>query len=139
MSGKIACPKTYSAPCIFNYSLVSSGRPDGWVPPPAVMDFDVQNEPTEQFVSSAFTCENETLRLYNLTADPFEKINIAKDNSKIVKDLMERLEKYLKSMISPNIKDEIEEGNPNNFGGFWSPGWCQSEPQEVDPVIITID
>lgn len=64
------------------------------------------------------------VRLYNLTQDPYEKVNLAGDNPYLVKNLLEKLEKYKMSMISPNIAKEIPQGNPKNFHGFYQPGWC---------------
>ena len=47
-------------------------------------------------------------------------------------EMMKRLEAYEKSMITPNIGPEIENGNPRHFNGTFSPGWCQSEPNVYD-------
>ena len=60
--------------------------------------------------------------------------NIANENPEVVNDLMERLSKYFKSMIPIDVTAEVKEGNPNNFGGFWGPGWCQSEPKLQENV-----
>ena len=27
-------------------------------------------------------------------------------------------------MVAPDIAGRLEEGNPSNFGGVWSTGWC---------------
>ena len=59
----------------------------------------------------------------------FKKDNIANENPEVVNDLMQRLSKYFKSMIPIDVTPEVKEGNPNRFGGFWGPGWCQAEPK----------
>ena len=37
---------------------------------------------------------------------------------------------FYESMIPPHIADKTKAENPNNFGGFWSPGWGKSEPKK---------
>ena len=111
------------------------GKPDGWTPPPKVMDVSKDDrkiyEFTELFKTTleVGTCEAKLVRLFNLTNDPFEKDNIAYKNPNIVEELTQRLSKYVKTMITPDLAPETKKGNPNRFGGFFGPGWCQSEPQ----------
>ena len=50
--------------------------------------------------------------------------------------MMQRLEEYRESMISPDVAPDSEKGNPMHFNGTFSPGWCRSEPSHVD---ISID
>lgn len=101
------------------------GKPDGWIPPPKVM-----NLPAEQIkdMQSHFFAFEDTIRLFNLTSDPYEKVNLALTYPSIVTDLKARLSKYSKTMIKPDIGAEIQAGNPNNFGGFFTSGWCKAEP-----------
>ena len=66
--------------------------------------------------------------LYNLSDDPYEYNNIAQGNKKMVDKMMKKLAEYQSTMIPPHIANEIKEGNPNNFNGAWSSGWCESEP-----------
>ena len=57
-------------------------------------------------------------RLYNLTADPFEKNNLANQMVDVVESLKNRLKKYFKTMIPPDIAPEIIDGNPNRYEIF---------------------
>ena len=41
-------------------------------------------------------------------------------------------------MIPIDVTPEVKEGNPNNFGGFWGPGWCQSEPKIQEDYLTEI-
>ena len=82
---------------------------------------DLTNQKTNNF-------ENDFVRLYNLTSDPYENENLAISHPDVVDDLMGRLSKYVESMIAPQKTDEIAAGNPNENGGFYGPGWCQSLP-----------
>ena len=123
--------------------LGNPGKIDGWIPPPEVVDLA---EPEKEFNSivnhyfsssqDMFNCKVEPqegeekfkIRLFNLTADPFEKHNLASELPEIVSDLMEKLEKYFNSMIPPDNAAEIIDGNPNRHGGFLGPSWCKAEP-----------
>ena len=115
------------------------GKIDGWIPPPKVMSVPVNElmkllEPHPdgpQMPDYPVQCSDKTqVRLFNITADPYEKNNIARENPEIVMDMTRRLMEYHRTMIPPDIHEEIEAGNPNLHGGFWVPGWCKSEPHD---------
>ena len=99
------------------------GKPDGWIPPPKVMNLSAEQIKDLQ---SHFFAFEESVRLFNLTNDPYEKENLALTYPSIVADLKARLSKYFKTMIKPDIADEVQAGNPNNFGGFFTTGWCKA-------------
>ncbi len=63
-------------------------------------------------------------RLFNLTADPLETNNIADLHPELVLSMMERIAEIEVTAVPADDPDDAEAGNPNNFGGFWSPGWC---------------
>ena len=75
-----------------------------------------------------FVCEDslDSIRLFNLTSDPYENVNLALNYPSIVTDLKARLSKYFKTMIKPDIATQVQAGNPNNFGGFFNTGWCKA-------------
>ena len=111
--------------------LGDPGKPDGWIPPPKVLDLDEQdfNDIFHHYVTSYDnSCNDIQIRLFNLTADPFEKHNLANEMHDVVKDLTNHLQKYFKTMIPPDNAAEIIDGNPNRHGGYLSPGWCKAEP-----------
>ncbi|XP_070532645.1 arylsulfatase J-like isoform X2 [Ptychodera flava] len=66
------------------------------------------------------------LYLYNLKDDPIERYNLAEKMSGKVRTLTARLEEYKKKYVPSFKRSEarIKEGQPDNFGGVWSPGWC---------------
>ena len=68
------------------------------------------------------------VRLYNLTADPSERNNIAAGNPGVVAQMRERLHRHEETMIPPNVHAEVAEGNPNRHGGFYATGWCEALP-----------
>ena len=58
--------------------LGNPGKPDGWTPPPEVMEISKDDSKIHEFtelfrMSDVSTCEAKPVRLYNLTHDPFEK------------------------------------------------------------------
>ncbi len=119
--------------------LGDPGKPDGWIPPPKVLNVPAQeiqdlfkpnSDGNSQGYDFAAYCNKLQVRLFNLTADPFEENNIAAENPEIVMKLTRRLQDYHRTMIPPDITAEIKEGNPNLHGGFYGPGWCQSEPRK---------
>ena len=66
--------------------------------------------------------------LFDLKKDPYEYTNIARYNIDVVEEMLQRYKEYESTMIPAFTADEIEEGNPINFNGIWSSGWCKSEP-----------
>ena len=71
---------------------------------------------------------DQKVRLYNLTADPSERNNIAAGNPGVVAQMRERLRRHEETMIPPNVHAEVAEGNPNRHGGFYATGWCEALP-----------
>ena len=90
--------------------------------------FDSNHSKDNKLRQKAYKIDDWPIYLYNLKKDPYEYNNIADENHDIVEEMKMKLEEYRLSMISPHIADETKEGNPSNFNGVWSPGWCESEP-----------
>ena len=110
--------------------LGNPGKPDGWIPPPSVVEVVNENEEIEALnnLFASYDCSVPHVQLYNLTADPYEKINIAAQHPKIVQELTQKLQAYGATMIPPDNAPEIEDGNPNKHGGVYGPGWCTAQP-----------
>ena len=120
------------------------GRPDGWIQPDSVVDEeeDVVNLNKKEVES---VHKSEDLLLFHLDEDPYEKINLATKFPAITKYLSKLLDKYeviflftnqncsfIKArMVAPDIAGRLEEGNPSNFGGVWSTGWCNVSNETV--------
>ncbi|BFZ22838.1 hypothetical protein BsWGS_25876 [Bradybaena similaris] len=70
---------------------------------------------------------NDTLSarlLFNLKDDPYEEHNLYDQLPKVAKKLHDRLMKYKKRYVPPNFPQPSPLADPENYGGFWSPGWC---------------
>ena len=98
--------------------------------------YNIYNHPTSRIIrlySAALFLKtkyklNEEIYLFNLKDDPNEHDNLATVYPDLVEDLKARLAEYEATMIPPDTTSEIVDGNPANFGGVWSTGWCDSEP-----------
>ncbi|XP_064601366.1 arylsulfatase B-like [Liolophura sinensis] len=96
------------------YKLIkgSAGRYNGWYRPPTKHS-DLKMD-TFQY----------NYRLYDIEADPTEHFDLASQLPQVVSMMRDRLENYRKSMVPAGDLPDDPAGNPKNFGGVWSPGWC---------------
>ncbi|XP_046578742.1 arylsulfatase B-like isoform X4 [Haliotis rubra] len=63
-------------------------------------------------------------QLYNLTADPTERHNLATKFPDLLASMKQRLEGWRQSMVPAHYPPRDPKGDPKNWGGVWSPGWC---------------
>ena len=112
------------------------GMPDGRIPPSEVI-YVYQTNREIRALNRLFASEDlgwNSVLLFNLTADPFEKTNVAAQHPKIVEELAQKLKDYEKTMIPPDNTPEIKAGNPNLHGGVYGPGWCTAQPNSMSLV-----
>ena len=62
--------------------------------------------------------------LFNLLHDPGELNNLYEEEMLIVAELEERLDEVIAALPEGFYPDQSEAGDPENFGGVWSDGWC---------------
>nr|XP_045604443.1 uncharacterized protein LOC123762130 [Procambarus clarkii] len=80
---------------------------------------------TIQQLSQRATNENDIqISLYNIEEDPEERVNLASEQVEVVEELLEYLLEEQRRYVPADIKPQVPEANPANFGGVWSPGWC---------------
>ena len=61
----------------------------------------------------------------SLPDDPEERTDLIEEFPEIAEDLELRLAEYVENMVPAyNPDNKPDEADPDNFGGFWSPGWC---------------
>jgi len=97
------------------------GKPDGWIPPAEVSD---QGEEEAEEAFKGTDTRSDQLLLFNLDFDPDEKTNLVSDYPAITDYLCKLLDQYQAGMVEPDIAAEVQEGNPSNYDGVWSTGWC---------------
>ena len=93
--------------CSFAPAQKGSMCPDGWV------HLDGSIEPPPYTPSLTW--------LFNITADPNERNNVADNYPEVVKQLKERIEYYNSTHIHQIITPFDPKCNPANFGGVWTP------------------
>jgi len=113
--------------------LGNPGQPDRAIPVEEVIEMDEALEEQLNYLLHLFASTDipcPLVRLYNLTADPNEQHNLAKEMPEHVELLTERLQPYFDTMLAPHVAKQVPEGNPNlENGGFWGPGWCTAQPE----------
>ena len=64
--------------------------------------------------------------LFDVDADPTERINLARERRDILEMMKARLAQLMPSYVDPlyNLHGRTTKCDPANFGGVWSPGWC---------------
>ena len=69
------------------------------------------------------------LYLFNLETDPNETVNLAGDNKEVMKILMKKVRRMMKSgkVVKPDTPFLRESSNPRYYGGIVSPGWCKAK------------
>jgi len=72
--------------------------------------------------------KSDLLYLFNLETDPNETVNLVYENKHVMKLLMKKIRRIMKSgkMVRPDIPFLRERSNPKYYGGFVSPGWCKA-------------
>ncbi|XP_070199395.1 arylsulfatase B-like isoform X2 [Littorina saxatilis] len=63
-------------------------------------------------------------QLYNIRNDPEERHDLADTEPQTMKMMMDRLHKWMASGVPPQNTHTDPRGDPKNWGGVWTPGWC---------------
>merc|ERR1719500_1243277 len=64
------------------------------------------------------------IQLFDLAADPAEKVNLAADLPDVVALLKERVIAHFLNLRPRDVPDETDLGHPVRWGGYYGPGWC---------------
>ena len=62
--------------------------------------------------------------LFNVEEDPEEKKDLTKKQPKILEKLRQKTREFYGSFIPRDYPSLSQKGNPKNFDGIWSSGWC---------------
>ena len=72
---------------------------------------------------------SDLLYLFDLDTDPNETVNLSHENKQVMKILMKKVRRIMKSgkMVKPDTPFLRERSNPKYYGGIVSPGWCKAK------------
>lgn len=74
--------------------------------------------------------------VYDLINDPTERINLKDKLPNILQLLQKRLQELSRTRVRPLPEKNIPAGNPNKFGGVYTPGWCKPiESPKIADII----
>ncbi|XP_078326537.1 arylsulfatase B-like [Crassostrea virginica] len=104
-----------------DYKLISGypGPYQGWYKPDQV-DYRHYEESTLNEIRPFI----DQIMLFNLKDDPNEHVDLSKKHPDIVEKLKKRLDEYHKQIVPANFPGVTKASDPDNYGGFWTPGWC---------------
>ena len=98
-----------------------------WIPPPEWNQHLPLNGDTDQDVPKdrplyfrpALSTQN--VWLFNVTADPEERLDISESRPEVVRQLLDRLLYYNSTAVPPRYPKPDPNSNPKKHGGVWGP------------------
>ncbi|XP_061179842.1 arylsulfatase B-like [Saccostrea echinata] len=104
-----------------DYKLIDGypGYYQGWYKPDQVVKENHEEAPAN--VTFPFA---DTMMLFNLKDDPNEHVDLSKKLPDVVSKLKSRLDSYHKQIVPADFPPSSKSAAPQNYGGFWTPGWC---------------
>uniref|UniRef100_T1J5L8 Sulfatase N-terminal domain-containing protein n=1 Tax=Strigamia maritima TaxID=126957 RepID=T1J5L8_STRMM len=112
-----------------NYKLINGpgGQSNEWYLEEATKDMSYNNSFIFQYASEGktpYNIDDRSPKLFNLAVDPYEKNNLAQKEPNKLEELRRRFNYYFR-IAKPAVEIPNDPtGDPNNFGGIFSPGWC---------------
>ncbi|KAF2358236.1 Sulfatase N-terminal [Trinorchestia longiramus] len=64
------------------------------------------------------------MQLYDVEDDPTERLDLVEIQTPVVKLMLTRLLQEQPRYCPPDLPPDDSKGDPDNFDGAWSPGWC---------------
>ncbi|XP_042209997.1 arylsulfatase J-like isoform X2 [Homarus americanus] len=86
---------------------------------------------TTQQLLHLLNTDMQQIRLYNITEDPEERVNLAATQEAVVRQMLQVILHQMSRYVPADIKPNDPSANPIFWGNIWSPGWCQ--PQSASP------
>ncbi|KAK7098569.1 arylsulfatase B-like [Littorina saxatilis] len=107
-----------------DYKLMtgSPGNYNDWYPVPGLNDV-----PAYVSHSDDDTHRNQVRwkpRLYNIREDPEERTDLSHSLPDVMRFITSRLQFWMASGVPPQNAPLDPRGDPKNWGGVWTPGWC---------------
>ncbi|XP_043240335.1 arylsulfatase J-like [Amphibalanus amphitrite] len=113
----------------------SPGRYNDWYPVPdsngdAVQDLsdavniDNEDEVDVMDVSASRHGDPQPVYLFNVTADPDERVDLAEQMPDVVKRMQDRVLELMEDLVPADYPKQIIDGYPTK--GLWETGWCDA-------------
>ncbi|XP_073496043.1 arylsulfatase J [Phyllobates terribilis] len=97
-----------------------------WVPPQSFSNIGLNRWHNERVSPT----NGKSLWLFNITADPFERIDLSEKYPDVVKQLLRRLAQFNKSAVPVRYPPKDPRSNPKLNGGVWGPWYKESKKQK---------
>lgn len=108
----------------------TAGTPSQWYLPEDVNGI-YDNEYYEYEAVEKDETNSTSLQLFNLADDPNETTDLSSTHKEIVKKLLSAFKSHESRSVPPINLPPDPAGNPNRFGGVFTPGWCDAI---IDPT-----
>ncbi|OXB68186.1 hypothetical protein ASZ78_012284 [Callipepla squamata] len=113
-----------------NHWKLLTGNPgySDWVPPQAFSNMGPNRWHNERVSWSA----GKTVWLFNITADPYERVDLSAKYPDVVKQLLRRLSQFNKTAVPVRYPPKDPRSNPKLNGGVWGPWFKEDEKKKSD-------
>lgn len=109
-----------------DWKLLTGNVGDGdWIPPQALPSGPERWKKLEKRRNKL----GKSVWLFNVTSDPFERLDLAEARPEVVKHLLTRLAEYNQTAVMARNPPDDPMADPGLHGGVWSP-WLDLEGQE---------
>ncbi|XP_043917545.1 arylsulfatase J [Protopterus annectens] len=99
-----------------------------WVPPQAFTSVALSRWHSERVSLDI----GQSVWLFNITADPYERIDLSSKYPKVVKQLLKKLAQYNKTAVPVRYPPRDPRSNPRLNGGVWGP-WYKDNRRQSKP------
>lgn len=108
-----------------NHWKLLTGNPGygDWVPPQSFTNVGLSRWHNERVSLSG----GKSLWLFNITADPYERVDLSKKYPEVVKQLLRKLAQFNKSAVPVRYPPKDPRSNPKLNGGVWGPWYKESK------------
>ncbi|XP_069832909.1 arylsulfatase J [Dendropsophus ebraccatus] len=116
-----------SAIRVNQWKLLTGNPGNGdWVPPQSFSNIGLNRWHNERVSLT----NGKSLWLFNITADPYERVDLSERYPDIVKQLLRRLAQFNKSAVPVRYPPKDPRSNPKLNGGVWGPWYKESKKQK---------
>ncbi|XP_056421409.1 arylsulfatase J isoform X2 [Hyla sarda] len=116
-----------SAIRVNQWKLLTGNPGNGdWVPPQGFSNIGLSRWHNERVSLTS----GKSLWLFNITADPYERVDLSERYPDIVKQLLRRLAQFNKSAVPVRYPPKDPRSNPKLNGGVWGPWYKESKKKK---------